>query len=269
MHSVQLTHRSNAFEESLSVLNSRYADGLRLGRIQVHAPFMPTSPSTRKLQKLVTNLSNNIMMAGLLERVEDPSVLTANRARYRAIGVVLGFALVHSLPFALRIDPGLLNDLIRPSKSFVGENESNWEIIAGGFHSIVDSDLLAEFEARYPGQLLTLLRGRELDVDDFFRSVAIDGFTGDRWRIGLLRELMIADTDISRCIMTILTESDRVPLGGLGALPYRLTIADAGAIQSLTTSSTEHSLMIPRYPYRVLMRQELRRLTRAMPGRIV
>jgi hypothetical protein len=58
----------------------------------------------------------------------------------------------------------------------LNEDESNWTIIAEGFHSIVDVERVDELDRRFPGQIQTLLRGRlDFDIDEFFESVELIG----------------------------------------------------------------------------------------------
>lgn len=151
VHEVQLTEENRILDESLSVVNSRRIDALRLGPIQVHAPYIDGPPALATLQTWITKLAENILRLQLLNRVDDEVVLDSNRARYRAIGVVLGLALVLRLPVALIIDNGLLEYLITPVNRDILEKEYSWEIMALGFQRIVDAEIVIEFEKRFPG----------------------------------------------------------------------------------------------------------------------
>jgi hypothetical protein len=266
-HTIHLRDKDRVLDDSLMLLNSRHPGPLIFGGIQISSPFIQGFET--KLQRWISSLSEDIMRMDLLKRVEDPAILTHNRARYRAIGVVLALSLVGSLPVSLKIEPGLLEHLLRPSEVFIWEDESNWEIIAGGFHSIVDVELIGEFDTRFPGKLLTLLRGRVLDVDDFFRSVAIDGFTTDRLRLGVSRESMVRSRKLSRTLLNFLTGSNRVPVGGLGSLPYTVTIVDAGSIAALSKLINAAHLLVLRYKSYDSMLQDLRRCRKWPASRTV
>lgn len=172
----------------------------------------------------LSHVGLDIAAGGFLRLTEDESEIELNRARYRAIGRLLGIIVASRTPTWMGEIPG---ELLTPleGQGHPVRSPSNWDIIVSEFHKIVPARLFNDslWQPQYLEQVLT--GPKRFPVEALLRSLTtapLRGIQGRVWPVpDLIRKIVseFSDAEIRRLFLK-LSDMTTVPSGGFADIGF-------------------------------------------------